>query len=321
MQAVDRRAMLGAVAACVAAPAVLRAQVRPIRIVVPFPPGGAADYVARLIASELGEAGTTRAIVENKPGANGVIGIDAVAKAAPDGQTICFTTLGALVINPHLQQLPFAPLVDLTPVTLAVVNTLTLVVRQDLAARTVGDLLALARENPRKLSAASSGAGSILHIALELLKLRGGVEITHIPYKGEGPAVGDLVNGQVDCGIMSMISVQAHLASGALRILGVTGARRASAMPDVPTIAEQGLAGYEAAAWNGVFVPARTPAEVVARLNEDVTRVLRKPSVVEALRQRGSEAIGSTADELARVLKADHEKYGDIVRTAGIRLE
>ena len=325
MATITRRTAFACAAAfaggTLARPAVLRAQERPLRIVVPFAPGGAADYVARIVAKELTEAGLAKAIVDNKPGANGIIGVDAVAKAPPDGTTIVLSALGALTINPHLQPVPYAPLLDLAPISLAVINPLTIVVRKDLPATSIAELIALAKGKPGKLTAGTSGAGSVLHVALELLNQKAGVDITHVPYKGEGPAASDLVNGQIDMAVLTIVSVQAHVNSGAIRVIAVTGGKRAFALPQVATIAEQGVAGYEAEAWNAFLAPGKTPPEIIAKLNKDITGILKRPAVLEGLRQRGSEVVASTPEEFTIALKRDFEKYGALAKSANIKLD
>lgn len=328
MPRITRRRLLATSAAVAfaapAAPLVARAQERQLRIIVPFPPGGALDYVGRIVAKELAEppAGgqPIKAFVENKPGANGVIGVDLAAKSPPDGNTLLFSTIGALVINPHLQQVPYA-YDDLIPVCHAVNNALTLAVKKDLPVKTLAEYVALAKEKPGKISAASSGSGSILHIAIELLKLKAGIDVTHVPFKGEGPAVSDLASGHVDSGVMSMISIQPQIQAGTIRVIGITGAKRTSALPDVPTIAEQGIAGYEAEAWNSFLLPAKTPPEIVTKLNASIVAVLKRPHVVEDLRKRGSEVVASSAPEFADYMKREYDKYAAIVRDAKIKLE
>ncbi len=319
-------AAAGSLAVTPFAPQVLRAQEKSLRIIVPFPPGGAADYVARVVAKELSELSASpgspaiKAFVENKPGANGVIGVDAVAKSPPDGSTILFTTIGALVINPHLQKVPYA-FDDLAPICHAVNNTLTLAVKKDLPVKSLAEYIVLAKEKPGKIAACSSGSGSILHVAIELLRLKAGIDITHVPYKGEGPAVGDLAGGHVDSGVLSLISVQPQMQSGFVRVIAVTGAKRAHALPDVPTIAEQGFPGYEAEAWNSFLAPAKTSPEFISRLNADIVAILKRPAIIENLRQRGSEVVASSVAEFERYIKSEYDKYASVVRDAKIKLE
>jgi tripartite-type tricarboxylate transporter receptor subunit TctC len=200
-------------------------------------------------------------------------------------------------------------------------NPLSVVVRKDLSVQSVAELVALARERPGKVTAGSSGSGSVVHVAIEQLKLETGVDITHVPYKGEGPAVADLSSGQIDMSILTIVAVQGQVSSGAIRMLAVASAARSPAVPDMPTVAEAGVPGYEAQAWLGFLAPARTPPEAVARLNTDITRALKKPEVVADLRSRGSDVVAGSADEFATFLRREHAKYGRIVEAAKITLD
>jgi tripartite-type tricarboxylate transporter receptor subunit TctC len=320
-RAISTTAAFGIGAGGLGAPTIARAQERALRIIVPFAPGGATDIVARVLAKDLAETAGIKAIIDNKPGANGIIGVDLAAKAAPDGKTIVLSALGALVVNPHMQKMPYDPLADLVPITHAVNNPLSVVVRKDLSVQSVAELVALARERPGKVTAGSSGSGSVVHVAIEQLKLETGVDITHVPYKGEGPAVADLSSGQIDMSILTIVAVQGQVSSGAIRMLAVASAARSPAVPDMPTVAEAGVPGYEAQAWLGFLAPARTPPEAVARLNTDITRALKKPEVVADLRSRGSDVVAGSADEFATFLRREHAKYGRIVEAAKITLD
>ena len=314
-----RRAILAA-AALLAAPAV-RAQERPLRLIIPFAPGGAADNTARTIARHLPELLSVPVVAENRPGGNGMIGVDAVAKAAPDGSTLVLSALGALVVNPHVMRTAYDPLADLAPVTLAVRNPLVLVANPALPARSVAEMLVLARARPGELAVGSSGTGSTNHLAIELLNLMAGVRLTHVPYRGEGPAMTDLVGGQIQMVMTTIVAARGHIEGGRAVVLATAAAERTGILPGVPTIAEGGVPGYAADAWLGVLAPARTPAATVARLNAAITEVLRRPDIATQLRAQGSDPAPGSAEEFAAYLRAEYEKYGRLVRQVDLKME
>ncbi len=312
-----RRTILAA--SLLAAPAV-RAQDRAIRLIIPFAPGGAADNPARTIARHLPPLLSVPVVAENRPGGNGMIGVDAVAKAAPDGTTIVLSALGALVVNPHIMRTPYDPLTDLAPVTLAVRNPLVLVANAAQPARTMAAMLALARAKPGELAVGSSGTGSTNHLAIELLNLMANVRLTHVPYRGEGPAMTDLVGGQIAMVMTTIVAARGHIEGGRAIVLATAASAPTPILPGVPTIAET-VPGYASDAWLGVLAPARTPQPVLARLNAAIGEVLRQPEVAAQLRQQGSDPAPGTAEDFAAYLRAEYEKYGRLVRQVDLKPE
>lgn len=316
-----RRIVIGLLAGLLLAPGA-RAQgfpERPIRLVIPFAPGGAADTVARTIARHLPDRLGQPVVPENRPGGNGMLGVDVVAKAPPDGHTIVLSALGALVVNPHMMRTPYDPLADLAPVVLAVRNPLVLVAYPSLPARDIRGLLALARARPGELGVGSSGTGSTNHLAIELLSLMSGVRLLHVPYRGEGPAMTDLVGGQIPMVMTTIVAARGHIDGGRAVVLATASAERTPLMPDAPTIAESGVPGYAAEAWLGILATARTPPATILRLNAEIAAVLRQPDVAAMLAGQGSEVAPGTAEEFAAYLRSEYEKYGRLVRTVGLR--
>ncbi len=292
--------------------------VRPIHLVVPFPPGGGLDTLARIVAPKLQASLGQPVVVENKVGAAGTIGIDSVAKAAPDGYTIAVGSPGNMSVTPALNpNLPYKPLRDLAPISMGVRMPMFLVVNPSLPATSIPQLIALAKANPGKYTFSSGGQGSALHLAGELFNIRAGVNIRHIPYKGTAPAIADLLAGQVDMTIADA-SVLQHVKSGRLRALGQTTPVRAPSSPDIPTIAEGGVAGYSATNWYGFFAPAGTPAGVVQKLNGAFVKALAEPDVVATLRNGGMDVAPSTSAELGAFLKEDMERWAQVIKQAGI---
>ena len=312
-----RRTILAA--SLLAAPAV-RAQDRAIRLIIPFAPGGAADNTARTIARHLPPLLGVPVVAENRPGGNGMIGVDAVAKAAPDGTTIVLSALGALVVNPHIMRTPYDPITDLAPVTLAVRNPLVLVANAAQPARTMAAMLAQARARPNELAVGSSGTGSTNHLAIELLNLMANVRLTHVPYRGEGPAMTDLVGGQIAMVMTTIVAARGHIEGGRAIVLATAASAPTPILPGVPTIAET-VPGYASDAWLGVLAPARTPQPVLARLNAALGEVLRRPEVAAQLRQQGSDPAPGTAEDFAAYLRAEYEKYGRLVRQVDLKPE
>jgi tripartite-type tricarboxylate transporter receptor subunit TctC len=297
------------------------AQERLIRLVIPFAPGGAADNAARIIARHLPNILGVPVIPENRPGGNGMIGVDAVAKAAPDGSMIVLSALGALVVNPHITRTPYDPLNDLAAVTLAVRNPLVLVANAGFPAKTMPEMLALAKMRPNEFSVGSSGVGSTNHLAIELLNLMAGLRLTHIPYRGEGPAMSDLVGGQIHMVMTTIVAARAQIDSGRAIVLATAAAHRTGIMPNVPTIAESGVPEYAADAWLGILAPARTPTATIERLNAAITEVLRRPQVTEQLRSQGTDVVASTDTAFSDYLRGEYEKYGRLVRQVELKME
>ncbi|HTF16326.1 MAG TPA: tripartite tricarboxylate transporter substrate binding protein [Burkholderiales bacterium] len=295
---------------------------RPVRFVVAFPPGGGTDIIARSIAQKLGERLGQQVLVDNRPGAGGNIGTDIVAKSSPDGYTLLMGSAGPLAINASLfARMPFDPIKDLAPVTLAASTPNVLVVHPSLPAATVRELIALAKARPGEINFASSGHGTPAHLAGELFNSMAGVKLIHVPYKGAAPALADLLGGQVQLMFSTMPPALPHVKDGQLRALAVTSLKRSPAAPDLPTVDEIALPGFEANTWHGVVVPAGTPGAIVARLNREIVAILHLPDVVERLSGQGAEALGSTPEEFAAYIKSESVKWAKVVRDSGAKAE
>ena len=329
-----RRALggLGALAAAAAWPGIARAQAwpaKPVRIVVPFAAAGTTDILARALAPELQRALGQSFVVDNKPGAGGNTGSAEVAKAAPDGYTFLMGTVGTHAINPSLYpKMPYDAVKDFVPVTLVagVPNVLVLnpATAQRLGINTVADLVRVARANPGKLNMASSGNGTSIHLAGELFKSMTGSFMVHIPYRGSGPALLDLMGGTMDLMFDNLPSAMPHIRSGKLKALAVTSATRSAALPDLPTVAEVGgpqLAGYEASSWFGLLAPAGTPADVVNRVQQETAKALASPSLKEKLQAQGAIPSGNTPAEFARFIEAETAKWAKVVKSSGAKVD
>ncbi len=293
---------------------------RTVKIVVAFPAGGPTDFVARVLADRLKGILGQSVIIENKPGANAAIGAESVAKSDPDGYTLFFTTAGAVVINPHMRaNLPYDPVKDFAPVTL-VVNTMeVLVVRSDTPMKSANDLVALAKSRPDGIAMASTGIGSPPHLALELFKGSSGANVLHVPYRGAAPAVTDVVGGQVHAMFADLPVLMPQIKGGTLRPIGVGSKRRASVLPDVPTLDEQGIKDVYADNWYAPFAPAKTPAPVIARLNAAVNAVLKEPETARKLIEAGADPAAGTPEQLAEFLKSELERWGKVVKEKNIK--
>ncbi len=294
-------------------------QSKPIRVVVGFPPGGPADFTARLIASKLPALLGTSVFVDNRAGANATIAADIVAKSAPDGHTLYFTTCGAVAISPHIgPKLPYDPLRDFAPIAHVVDAYSTIAVHPSVPARNAREFVALVHSRKGEVTMASTGVGSIPHLAQELFKSAARIDLVHVPYKGAAPSVVDAMGGQVSSIILDTTPLLPHLKAGKLRAIGIAGAKRAHALPDVPTLAEQGYRDVEAANWYALLAPAKTPRELVERLNEAVRRVIAMPDVREQLLQTGADPVSSSAEALGALLRSDHAKWGRLIRERNI---
>lgn len=322
MKTTRRTALLGAGAAVLAGRA--SAQTFPnrqIRIVVPYSPGGGADTTARLLAPKLQEALGESVVIDNRPGAGGIIGDDAVAKAAPDGHTLLIGAF-AHAVNPSLQpKMPFRTPDDFAPISLLVTVPELLVITPSHPAKTVMELVAMAKAQPGKLLYASSGNGSAQHLAAELFRLRAGIDIGHVPYKGGGLAVADVAAGHVPFYFGNMSAALPQARAGRVRALAVTSAERSPAAPDVPTIAESGIQGCEISEWNGLLAPAGTPPAVVERLHVEVTKIMQSDEMKAKFADLGAASIGSTPVEFAAFLRAEMAKWAEVVKTANIKIE
>jgi tripartite-type tricarboxylate transporter receptor subunit TctC len=292
---------------------------KPLRIVVPFAPGGSTDIVARILADKLAAPLGQSVVVDNRAGAAGNIGAEAVAKAAPDGYTLLMATTGVMAINHALyKNMTYDAAKELEPVsfTTSITNVLTL--PPDVPAKSVAELVALAKAQPGKLSFASSGAGSSTHLSGELFKSMAGIDVLHIPYKGSGQALVDLMAGRVSMIFDNMPSVLPYIKGGKLRGLASTGPKRSSAMPDLPTIAEAGLPGYESLSWSGIAVPAGTPKDIVLRLNREIAGVLAQADVKQKLAEQGADPVGGAPEVFAAHVRTEREKWGKLIRERNI---
>lgn len=295
--------------------------VRPVRLVVPYPPGGPVDIVGRLTAQKLGEQLNVQIVVDNRSGANGNIAGEIVAKSVPDGYNLLMGANGNIAVNPALyRKMPFDPLRDLQPISLVANAALMLVVHPGVAAKTTAELIGLARSKPGSINFASSGVGSTAHLCGELFKSMTGIQIVHVPYKGSAPALNDLIGGQVQMLITGVSSALPQVRSGKLRGLGVTSAKRLTALPDVPAIAET-VPGYEVLTWYGVFGPAGLPAPLLKRLHGAVITAMGSKDVQERLTALGAEAATNSPSAFAAMVKEEIAKWGKVVQSAGIRPE
>jgi tripartite-type tricarboxylate transporter receptor subunit TctC len=291
-----------------------------VKLVVPFTPGGGIDGIGRIVGARLSEMWGQQVVVENKPGAGGNIASEFVARSAPDGYTMYITAAG-LAVNRYLfQSINYDPVADFAPVTLICFFPNLLVVPSSSPLRSVGDLLAAARKNPGKVTYASPGHGSSPHMSGELFKHMAKVDLTHVPYRGASPAYTDVIAGRVDCTFAVMASGLPLVQSGQLRALGVSTGARVAAAPDIPTIAEAGVPGYDTSSWFAFFVPAKTPDDVVRKMHADTVAVLREPPIKAKLDQLGFVIVGSTPDELGAHLRAEMEKWGPVIKAANIRV-
>jgi tripartite-type tricarboxylate transporter receptor subunit TctC len=295
---------------------------KPVRIVNPFAPGGATDQLARLMAQKLTESWGQSVVVENRPGASGAIGLEAVAKSPPDGYTLAIATQTTHAANPALfAKLPYDPVRDFAPLTLAGSTPLALMVQPALPATDVKGLVAYLKANPGKLTYASGGNGTSQHLSTELFKTMTGTFIVHIPYKGAGPALVDFLGGQTNIMFDNLPTALPHVKAGKVRALAVSSAKRSQLAPDLPTLAESGLAGFDLATWFAFFAPAATPKEIAAKIAADMQRVLAQPDVKERLLAVGVDVVGSTPEELARFQRAEMEKWAKIVKDSGAKVD
>jgi tripartite-type tricarboxylate transporter receptor subunit TctC len=312
-----------AAALCAAAPALAQTDrpAKPIRFIVPYPPGGGTDVISRIVQPEIAKGLGQQVVIENRGGAGGAVGTELAAKAAPDGYTFLFT-LSSHTINPLLYKLNYDVERDFVPVSMLVSVPQLIAANPAAPAKSIQEMIALAKSQPGKYSFASVGNGTPSHIAGELLKLKTGVDIVHIPYKGGGPAVTDTIGGQVPFLFVTAPAAMSHVRAGKLTPLAVTTLKRSPAAPDVPTVAEAlGIPDYEVDSWYAMFAPANTPPAIVARMQKEVARVVHVPEVKQKLLEQAADSVGSTPEALDRVVRAELKKWADVIRAAGIKLE
>ena len=314
--------LISALAGNLAAGAAHDYPIKPLRLIVPFPPGGGNDILARSVGQRLSEIVGQQIIVDNRGGAGGLIGAELAAKAVPDGYTIFLASIGNLAFTPALRaRLPYDPVTDFAPVTLLATSAFIMVVNPAVPAKSVSELIALAKARPGTLNYASAGQGSSLHMTAEIFKLATATDLVHVAYKGSAPALTDLVAGQAQVMFGTMPATLPQVKAGKLRALGVSGARRSAAAPDVPTIAEAGVPGFEVLNWYGIVAPSKTPAEIVQKLNRDLLAALKSPQMIESLHAQGLEAAGGTPERFAAFIKSEIAKYAKVVKAANIRAE
>jgi tripartite-type tricarboxylate transporter receptor subunit TctC len=291
---------------------------KPVRLVVPFPAGGSTDVVSRLLGQKLSELWRQPVVIDNRPGASTILGTDLVAKAAPDGYTLLVTTASFTIVPSLASRLPYDPAKDFEPITLINTTPLVLVVNPNVPARSLQELIALAKARPGALNFGSSGSGGSNHLAGELFNAMAGVKMVHVPYKGNAPALNDLVGGHVDVVFNGLTSAMPLIKSGKLRPLAVTSLARADALPEIPTLDELGMKGFQAVGWSGLSAPARTPREVIARINADVVKIIRSPAMLERLKAEGSDPVGNSPEQFAAFLQEETARWSRVIRFAGI---
>jgi tripartite-type tricarboxylate transporter receptor subunit TctC len=295
---------------------------RPIRLICPFPPGGTTDVVARIVAQGLTEAWGQQIIVDNRPGAGALIGTEMAAKSPPDGYTVLLGSITTHAVNPALHKnLNFDVIKDFAPVTLVVSSPQLLAVHPSLAAKSVKDLIALAKAKPGSLNYASAGAGSSPHLTFELFKSATGIDIRHVPYKGTGPAITELVGGQVQAMITGVVALMPHVKSGKLRGLAVTSKSRVSALPELPTIMESGVPNFDVSSWFGVFLPAGTPKAIVTKMNGQIRKIVEMRDVQKRLVDLGADPETSTPEQFAAYVKSEKARWGKVVQDTGARVD
>ena len=294
---------------------------KPIRLIVPFAPGGGTDITARAIAMKLTEALSQTVVVDNRAGANGTIGADIAAKAPPDGYTLSMISSSHSVNPSIMKKLPYDLITDLAPITQATSQPYALILHPSVAAKSVKELIALVKAKPNSLNYGSSGTGGLSHLSGALLCSMAGIAMTHIPYKGGSPALTDLVGGQIQLLFSTILQAQSQLKGGRVRALAVTTAKRSAGAPDLPTMQEAGVTGYEVAGWYGMVAPLKTPAAIIARLNTEAVKALRASDIKDKLAADGSEPVGSTSDAFGLHIKTEVAKWNKLVREASIRAE
>lgn len=321
---ISKRALLGLVlSTCIASLAQAQAwPAKPIRLVVPFPAGGGTDIIGRELTQKITEASKWIFIVDNKPGSGGNIGIDNIAKSPADGYNLVLGQTSNLAVNPSLYpKLPYDPVRDLTPVSMVASAPLALVVASGSPLRSLADLVAAAKARPDQINFATSGNGTVAHLATELFKKEAGIKLTHIPYKGAAQGLNDVIGGQVDIYVSSIPTLIGHIKSGKLRALAVTSLKRVDDLPQVPTIAESGYKNFEAVTWFGVLGPANLPKDITARLNAEINKALQTADLKKKLGDQGADVAGSTPEQFAKLVREDIVRWGAVVRESGAKID
>jgi tripartite-type tricarboxylate transporter receptor subunit TctC len=295
---------------------------RPIRLIGPFVPGGPTDIMARLVAQRLSENLKQPVVVDNRGGAGGAVGMQLAASAAPDGYTLVLGSSGNLAVNPALEaNLPYHPLNDFQPLTQTTSGPQIVVLNQSVQAKTVQEFIALAKARPGQLNYASGGSGTTTHLGMELLKLAAGVNIVHVPYKGTGQALNDVIGGQVQMMMSSMLPALPHVKTGKLRGLAVTSAKRAAVYPEAPTLAESGLPGFETTSWHGMLVPAKTPKAISTRVHAELVKALNHSDVKDRFANLGMDTVASTPEEFTAYIRHEHAKWAKVIKAIGIKAQ
>ncbi len=295
---------------------------RPLRLIVPQAAGSASDTIARIVAIGLGQQLGQQVVVDNRPGGALTIGMDMIAKATPDGYTLGYAPVGALAISPNMvSKLPYDVLKDFQPIVQTASNQMLLAASLTAPFHTVRELIDYAKKNPGKLFNASSGNGTPGHVGFELFKFMTGTKITHVPYKGGAAGIADLISGQVQLMMEGLNSIAPHAKAGRVRAIAVTGAKRSAALPDVPTIAEAGVPGYEASTWNGIVAPVGVPKSIIAKLNAELNKALASPTLRQRFAAVGADPVGGTPAQFGELIRKEYVKWGEVIRRAGAKIE
>jgi tripartite-type tricarboxylate transporter receptor subunit TctC len=295
---------------------------KPIRMIVPFPPGGSTDFLARLTAQKLTESFGQQVLVENRTGASGIIGADLVAKAPADGYTLLMASPAEIAVNHFLYaKVPYNPERDFAPLTLVGITPLVIAAHPSVPAKNIRELVALAKAMPGQLSFASAGTGSTQHLTGEMLMAAAGIRLIHVPYKGAGQSIPDVIGGQLPLGVYGLLTIFQQAKAGKLKILAVTTPKRSPVAPEYPTLAESGFPGFDTSLWNGLLAPAATPKDIVGKLHAEIARIIKAPDVSERIASQGATPVGNTPAEFAAFIAAESAKYSKIIKQAGVKLE
>ena len=295
---------------------------KPIRLIVPFPPGGGNDVIGRIMAQKLTERFGQQVVVDNRAGANGIVGLQALMQAPPDGYTIGVAAAGPMAVNPSLyDKLPYDSLKDFAYITNMVIFPLILITHPSVPAKTTQELINLAKAKPKQIFFGTPGSGNSAHLAGELLNSMANIQTVHVPYKGQGPAMADLVAGQVQMMFASIPSVWSQVKSGQVNAIAMGSAKRVPSLPDIPTLSESGVPGFEAYSWVGILAPAKTPKDIVNKLNKEIVDILKQKDVAEKLNQQGALPVGDTPEQFSAYVKAEIDKWGAVVKSANIKAD